>query len=70
MSYASGITSHFLIDETERNVGYSRISLDEEKAYRCDISDLNSVLNSQGPRAMLQEIPALDTVMYRKEWAR
>ncbi len=69
MSYSSGINSLFLID-TKRDVGYTRISSDEEKAYRCDISDLNSVLTSKGPRAMLEEIPALDSVMYRKEWSR
>jgi hypothetical protein len=25
---------------------------------------------NRGPRAMLEEIPALQSVMYRKEWAR
>ena len=69
MSYSSGINSLFLID-TKRDVGYTRISSAEESAYRCDISDLNSVLTSKGPRAMLEEIPALDSVMYRKEWSR
>jgi len=69
VSYSSGITSLFLID-SKRDVGYPRISAAEESAYRCDISDLNNVLTSKGPRAMLEEIPALDSVMYRKEWAR
>lgn len=69
VSYSSGINSIFLID-SKRDVGYPRISSAEESAYRCGISSLNSVLSSKGPRAMLEEIPALDSVMYRKEWAR
>ncbi|PUA26287.1 MAG: carbohydrate-binding protein [Cellvibrio sp. 79] len=69
MSYSSGINSIFLID-SDRDVGYTRISKDEENAYRCDVADLTNVLNTRGPRAMLEEIPALETVMYRKEWAR
>lgn len=69
VSYSSGITSIFLID-SKRDVGYPRISSAEESAYRCGISSLNNVLTSRGPRAMLEEIPALDSVMYRKEWAR
>lgn len=69
MSYSSGIHSIFLIDST-RDVGYPRISKAEESAYRCDISDLTNVLNTRGPRAMLEEIPALDSVMYRQVWAR
>ncbi len=69
LSYSSGINSIFLID-SDRNVGTKRISLDEETAYRCDISDLTNVLSTRGPRAMLEELPALETVMFRKEWAR
>jgi len=69
MSYSSGIHSIFLID-SDRDVGYKRISKDEENAYRCDIADLTNVLTTRGPRAMLEEIPVLETVMYRKEWAR
>ena len=69
MSYSSGINSIFLID-SDRDVGYKRISKDEENAYRCDVSDLTNVLSTRGPRAMLEEIPALESVMYRKEWVR
>lgn len=69
MSYSSGIHSIFLIDST-RDVGYPRISKAEENAYRCDINNLTNVLTTEGPRAMLEEIPALDSVMYRQEWAR
>lgn len=69
VSYSSGIHSIFLIDST-RDVGYTRISEAEEDAYRCDISDLTNVLVNNGPRAMLEAIPALDSVMYRREWAR
>lgn len=69
VSYSTGIHSIFLIDST-RDVGYSRISKAEEDAYRCDIADLTNVLTASGPRAMLEEIPALDSVMYRQEWAR
>jgi hypothetical protein len=69
VSYSTGIHSIFLIDST-RDVGYSRISKAEEDAYRCDIADLTNVLSTSGPRAMLEEIPALDSVMYRQEWAR
>jgi polyisoprenoid-binding protein YceI len=69
VSYSSGINSIFLID-SDREVGYTRISEDEEKAYRCDVADLTNVLSTKGPRAMLEEIPALESVMYRKEWAR
>jgi hypothetical protein len=28
------------------------------------------VLVERGPRAMLEELPALNSVMYRREWAR
>ncbi len=69
VSYSTGIHSIFLIDST-RDVGYSRISKAEENAYRCDVADLTNVLTTRGPRAMLEEIPALDSVMYRREWAR
>ena len=69
VSYSSGINSIFLID-SDRDVGYKRISKDEENAYRCDIADLTNVLSTKGPRAMLEEIPVLESVMYRKEWAR
>lgn len=69
VSYSSGINSIFLID-SDRDVGYRRISKDEENAYRCDIADLTNVLSTRGPRAMLEEIPVLESVMYRKEWAR
>jgi hypothetical protein len=69
VSYSSGIHSIFLIDST-RDVGYTRISKAEEDAYRCDIDGLTNVLVNNGPRAMLEEIPALDSVMYRREWAR
>lgn len=69
VSYSTGITSIFLID-SKRDVGYPRISSAEESAYRCDISNLSNVLTARGPRAMLEEIPALDSVIYRKEWAR
>lgn len=69
VSYSSGINSIFLID-SPRDVGYARISKAEEEAYRCDVANLVDVLNMNGPRAMLEEIPALDSVMYRQEWAR
>ena len=69
MSYSTGVHSIFLID-SKRNVGTTRISKDEENAYRCDIASLKNTLVSNGPRAMLQEIPALNSVMYRQEWAR
>ena len=69
VSYSSGINSIFLID-SDRDVGYKRISKDEENAYRCDVTDLTNVLSTRGPRAMLEEIPALESVMYRKEWVR
>jgi hypothetical protein len=58
-----------LID-SPRDVGYTRISKAEEIAYRCDIADLSSVLNTRGPRAMLEEIPALESVIYRQVWPR
>jgi polyisoprenoid-binding protein YceI/cytochrome c553 len=69
VSYSSGINSIFLID-SDREVGYKRISEEEETAYRCDVADLTNVLTTRGPRAMLEEIPALESVMYRKEWVR
>ena len=69
VSYSSGIHSIFLIDST-RDVGYPRISKAEENAYRCDINNLTNVLTTNGPRAMLEQLPALDSVMYRQEWAR
>jgi len=69
VSYSSGINSIFLID-SDREVGYKRISEAEENAYRCDVADLTGILTTRGPRAMLEEIPALESVMYRKEWVR
>ncbi|HSC68252.1 MAG TPA: DUF1592 domain-containing protein [Cellvibrio sp.] len=69
VSYSSGINSIFLID-SDRDVGYKRISKEEEDAYRCDIADLTNLLSTKGPRAMLEEIPVLESVMYRKEWVR
>lgn len=69
VSYSSGINSIFLID-TDRNVGYTRISKAEETAYRCGIANLTNILTTRGPRAMLEEIPVLESVMYRQQWAR
>jgi polyisoprenoid-binding protein YceI/cytochrome c553 len=69
LSYSSGIHHIFLVD-SDRNTGSARISKNEENAYRCDIANLKNILVSSGPRAMLQEIPALNTVIYRQEWAR
>jgi hypothetical protein len=69
VSYSSGIHTIFLID-SDRDVGYARISEQEEAAYRCNVGTLRDVLSNRGPRAMLEEIPALQSVMYRKEWAR
>jgi hypothetical protein len=69
LSYSSGIHHIFLVD-SDRNTGSARISKNEENAYRCDIANLKNILVSSGPRAMLQEIPALNTVIYRQEWTR
>lgn len=69
VSYSSGIHAIFLM-ESDRDVGYARISKDEENAMRCGISSLTNTLVSQGPRAMLEAIPTLDSVIYRQEWAR
>lgn len=70
VSFSSGVASTFLIDrDVTRAVPYN-MSLEERSAYRCNIEKLTNVLNTSGPRAMLQEIPALDSVIYRQEWAR
>ena len=70
VSFSSGVATTFLIDRDEtREVPYD-MSLEERSAYRCNIEKLTNVLNASGPRAMLQEIPALDSVIYRQEWAR
>ena len=52
VSYSSGVHTIFLID-SERDVGYARISRQEEEAYRCDVGTLTDVLVERGPRAML-----------------
>lgn len=69
VSYSSGIHAIFLMD-SDRDVGYARISKQEENAIRCGVSSLTNTLVSQGPRAMLEAIPTLDSVIYRQEWAR
>ncbi len=70
VSFSSGVATTFLIDRDDtREVPYD-MSLEERSAYRCNIEKLTNVLNASGPRAMLQEIPALDSVIYRQEWAR
>lgn len=69
VSYSSGIHAIFLMD-SDRDVGYARISKQEEDAIRCGIESLTNTLVSQGPRAMLEAIPTLDSVIYRQEWAR
>ncbi|WP_331350713.1 DUF1592 domain-containing protein [Cellvibrio sp. UBA7671] len=70
VSYSSGVSSYFLIDRDESREVPFEMSPGEHNAYRCNIEKLTNVLNSNGPRAMLQEIPALDSVIYRQEWAR
>lgn len=71
VSYSSGINSLFLIDkDPSRLVGSVEIPAAEKTGYRCEISNLTSVLNTRGPRAMLEELPALNSVIYRQEWAR
>lgn len=69
LSYSSGINSIFMID-SDRDVGYARISKAEEDAYRCSVESMQQTLVNQGPRAMLEAIPAMDSVLYRQEWAR
>ncbi len=71
VSYSSGINSLFLIDkDPSRLVGSVEIPAAEKTGYRCEINNLASVLSSRGPRAMLEELPALNSVIYRQEWAR
>jgi polyisoprenoid-binding protein YceI/cytochrome c553 len=71
VSYSSGINSLFLIDkDPSRLVGSVEIPAAEKTGYRCEINNLTSVLNTRGPRAMLEELPALNSVIYRQEWAR
>ena len=71
VSYSSGINSLFLIDkDPSRLVGSVEIPAAEKTGYRCEINNLTSVLSTRGPRAMLEELPALNSVIYRQEWAR
>lgn len=71
VSYSSGINSLFLMDkDPARVVGSVEIPAAEKTGYRCEINNLTSVLNTRGPRAMLEELPALNSVIYRQEWAR
>ena len=70
VSFSSGVNSLFLIDKDKtRDVPFT-MSDAEKTAYRCNIEKLANVLDTSGPRAMLQEIPALDSVIYRQEWVR
>ncbi len=70
VSFSSGVNSLFLIDKDKtRDVPFT-MSDAEKTAYRCNIEKLANVLGTSGPRAMLQEIPALDSVIYRQEWVR
>ena len=71
VSYSSGINSLFLIDkDPNRLVGSVEIPAAEKTGYRCEINNLTNVLSTRGPRAMLEELPALNSVIYRQEWAR
>lgn len=70
VSFSSGVSSLFLIDKDKTREVPFNMSDAEKTAYRCNIEKLTNVLNTSGPRAMLQEIPALDSVIYRQEWAR
>lgn len=70
VSFSSGVNSLFLIDKDKTREVPFNMSDAEKTAYRCNIEKLTNVLNTSGPRAMLQEIPALDSVIYRQEWAR
>lgn len=70
VSFSSGVSSMFLIDKDKTREVPFNMSDAEKTAYRCNIEKLTNVLNTSGPRAMLQEIPALDSVIYRQEWAR
>ncbi|PUA30340.1 MAG: carbohydrate-binding protein [Cellvibrio sp. 79] len=70
VSFSSGVNSLFLIDKDKTREVPFTMSDAEKTAYRCNIEKLTNVLNTSGPRAMLQEIPALDSVIYRQEWAR
>ncbi|WP_323814249.1 DUF1592 domain-containing protein [Cellvibrio sp. NN19] len=71
VSYSSGINSLFLIDkDPARLVGSVEIPAAEKTGYRCEINNLTNVLSTRGPRAMLEELPALNSVIYRQEWAR
>jgi polyisoprenoid-binding protein YceI len=69
-SFTSGVSSLFLIDKDKTREVPFNMSDAEKTAYRCNIEKLTNMLNTSGPRAMLQEIPVLDSVIYRQEWAR
>ena len=42
----------------------------EHASYSCDMQALVQVLNSESPRAMLETLPTLSSVRYRKTWVR
>ncbi|PCK02928.1 MAG: gluconolactonase, partial [Alteromonadaceae bacterium] len=42
----------------------------EKNGYACEVEDLTNTMLNQSPRSMLESMSTMETVRYRREWAR
>lgn len=68
MSFSNGVDWRTMAKTARREL--PKLRDDEHTSYRCDIQTLVKVLDSQSPRAMLETLPTLNSVRYRKAWTR
>jgi len=57
-------------DGWQQHGDYVLVDEAEIKAYACDVQDLKHTMMEQSPRKMLEQLGVMDTVRYRKAWAR
>jgi len=65
--YSTGIGVE---DGWQQHGDYVLVDEAEIKAYACDVQDLKHTMMEQSPRKMLEQLGTLDTVRFRKAWAR
>jgi len=68
MSFVSGIDARSYSGSDRENV--AQFSESEKNGYTCDVMDLVDTLSNESPRAMLEKMGTLESIRYRRAWAR
>ncbi|HEY0706283.1 MAG TPA: DUF1588 domain-containing protein, partial [Polyangia bacterium] len=68
MSFASGVDARAMGDGERKTV--TALHPGEKDSYNCDVGRMVGVLSTSSPRAMLEKLPTLSSVRFRKAWSR